>query len=302
MDVSKLDLNLIKVLLVLLQEKNTHKAAERLDTSQPAVSRSLAKLRIAMGDPLFVRHNRGLKLTPRAEELAVSLPLAYAQLQSSLEGHSFHPSDISGKFRVALNGFLIESHGCAIYHFFMSQCPSIELEIVSFSSSTIKELINGECDIAFTYQPLTSPKELYQKNIGFSRFGFICRQGLVELDKVIKIDELEKYRWAGLIVPEFNAQIVFVQRYSNFSGKPVFRSQHVNPILGAILDEDMLFIAPENFFRIVDQCKYQFVDMDEPGSLAKRVELDIVMVYNSRFWSTSKYKWLESQFTKVIQQ
>ncbi|MFJ5229553.1 LysR family transcriptional regulator [Kitasatospora sp. NPDC088391] len=64
-----MDLNLLRVLDVLLQEHSVTRAAERLGTSPAAVSRSLARLRRAVGDPLLVRAGQGLVPTPRAVEL-----------------------------------------------------------------------------------------------------------------------------------------------------------------------------------------------------------------------------------------
>ena len=164
MNLNTLDLNLLKVLLVLLEEKNTHRAADRLDTSQPAVSRALGRLREALDDQLFVRHNRGLKLTPRAEELASVLPGIYTQLEKALESRQFEPSQMEGRFRIALNGFLIESYGTEIYRLFNRACPNVELELYSFGSSTITQLQDGRCDLAITYQPLATLK-MYTKRI-----------------------------------------------------------------------------------------------------------------------------------------
>ncbi|MEV4561690.1 LysR family transcriptional regulator [Kitasatospora sp. NPDC049285] len=64
-----MDLNLLPVLDALLQEHSVTRAAERLGTSPAAVSRSLARLRRAVGDPLLVRAGQGLVPTPRAVEL-----------------------------------------------------------------------------------------------------------------------------------------------------------------------------------------------------------------------------------------
>ncbi|MFK8907813.1 LysR family transcriptional regulator [Streptomyces sp. YS-3] len=64
-----MDLNLLRVLDVLLQENSVTRAAERLGTSPAAVSRTLARLRRAVGDPLLVRAGQGLVPTPRALEL-----------------------------------------------------------------------------------------------------------------------------------------------------------------------------------------------------------------------------------------
>ncbi|GCD44519.1 LysR family transcriptional regulator [Streptomyces paromomycinus] len=64
-----MDLNLLRVLDALLQENSVTRAAGRLGTSPAAVSRTLARLRRAVGDPLLVRAGQGLVPTPRAVEL-----------------------------------------------------------------------------------------------------------------------------------------------------------------------------------------------------------------------------------------
>ncbi|WP_309031215.1 LysR family transcriptional regulator [Streptomyces alfalfae] len=66
---SPVDLRLLPALDALLQEGSVTGAAERLALSPPAMSRTLAKIRRALGDPVLVRAGRGLVPTPRALEL-----------------------------------------------------------------------------------------------------------------------------------------------------------------------------------------------------------------------------------------
>jgi DNA-binding transcriptional LysR family regulator len=63
------DFNLLVTLDVLLAEGSVAKAARRLRLSPSAMSRTLARLRVATGDPLLVRAGRGLVPTPRAVAL-----------------------------------------------------------------------------------------------------------------------------------------------------------------------------------------------------------------------------------------
>ncbi|MGW5532129.1 LysR family transcriptional regulator, partial [Streptomyces xanthochromogenes] len=64
-----MDLNLLRVLDALLRENSVTRAAERLGTSPAAVSRTLARLRRTVGDPLLVRAGQRMVPTPRALEL-----------------------------------------------------------------------------------------------------------------------------------------------------------------------------------------------------------------------------------------
>src|SRR5882757_5305723 len=64
-----MDMNLLAALDALLAERSVTGAARRLGLSSSAMSRTLARLRSATGDPLLVRAGRGLVPTPRASEL-----------------------------------------------------------------------------------------------------------------------------------------------------------------------------------------------------------------------------------------
>src|ERR1700704_4829306 len=64
-----MDMNLLAALDALLAEGNVAGAARRLGLSASAMSRTLARLRAATGDPLLVRAGRGMVPTPRATEL-----------------------------------------------------------------------------------------------------------------------------------------------------------------------------------------------------------------------------------------
>src|SRR3954465_3035390 len=61
-----LDLNLLKVFEALMTEGSVTRAANALLMTQPAVSNALARLRDALGDPLFVRSGTGIRPTQRA--------------------------------------------------------------------------------------------------------------------------------------------------------------------------------------------------------------------------------------------
>ena len=61
---AKADLNLLVALYVLLEEGSVSAAAKRLSITQPAMSKTLARLRNTFDDPLFVRSKRGIQPTP----------------------------------------------------------------------------------------------------------------------------------------------------------------------------------------------------------------------------------------------
>ncbi|MGO1079515.1 LysR family transcriptional regulator [Inquilinus sp. CA228] len=68
--VQSVDLNLLIALDALLTERSVTGAARRLGLSPSAMSRTLARLRLATGDPLLVQAGRTLAATPYAEALS----------------------------------------------------------------------------------------------------------------------------------------------------------------------------------------------------------------------------------------
>jgi LysR family transcriptional activator for leuABCD operon len=69
LNIRAIDLNLLPVFEAVYEERNMTRAADRLAMTQPAVSNAVARLRSAIGDPLFVPGRRGAVVTPAADEL-----------------------------------------------------------------------------------------------------------------------------------------------------------------------------------------------------------------------------------------
>lgn len=62
-DFSRIDLNLLVVLLVMYEVRSVTQAAHRLYLGQPAVSAALKRLREMFDDPLFVRAGSAAAVT-----------------------------------------------------------------------------------------------------------------------------------------------------------------------------------------------------------------------------------------------
>ena len=299
MNLSTFDLNLLKTLLVLLQEKNTNRAAERLGTSQPAVSRTLAKLRRELNDPLFTRHARGLILTPRAEQIAHELPEIMNSLELALQNIRFDPSKQTGRLSLALNGFLIESHGFQIYQALQKEAPELQLELHSYSPMTVSQLISGEIDAAINYFPLDISKELRQIIVGYLKTGLICRAGHPLANQHVNPDKIFAHDLVGLIIPDHNIRDLLAKKYAEVGVqvKTRFRSQQVNPILNVVETSDSLFVAPTALLNRLDQDRFASVHVDYDN---KVLEQKLGFIYNSRHSSSPKFKWLEDLITNIL--
>jgi DNA-binding transcriptional LysR family regulator len=88
----KLDLNLLQTFEVLLAERNVTRAAARLNTTQPALSAQLSRLRQMFSDPLFIPGSRGMTPTPRALELQPQIAQLMSTLRAVVHPTSFDPA------------------------------------------------------------------------------------------------------------------------------------------------------------------------------------------------------------------
>src|SRR5258708_991995 len=92
-DLHKFDLNLLAVFDALMREQHVGRAGELLGLTQPAVSHALGRLRHLLDDPLFVRHDKGVRPTARAAALADAIAPALRILRASLrQGDEFDPA------------------------------------------------------------------------------------------------------------------------------------------------------------------------------------------------------------------
>lgn len=99
---ARVDLNLLKALHALLEERSVTRAAERLHITQSAMSKSLTRLRDLFGDPLLVRTAEGLQPTLRAQQIAPALYRIFVQVESCLYPPRFDPAVATGRIRIAV--------------------------------------------------------------------------------------------------------------------------------------------------------------------------------------------------------
>lgn len=142
------DVNLLRVLAVLLEERSVKAAAARLYLSQSAVSKQLAKLREAFDDPLFERLSKGLQPTPKALALAPDIYAILGQIDKLTLPTEFEPE----KSRRTFNFDLVETAYTMAYLRFLphllQQAPRISINSQTWSDETHHRLIRREIDFA----------------------------------------------------------------------------------------------------------------------------------------------------------
>ena len=189
MNMSKVDLNLLVYLDVLLRECNVTRAAEELSISQPAMSNSLRRLRDLFGDPILVRTSEGMTPTDRAIELQplVRTVLAAAE-QAILPKTDFDPAASRRIFRIMASDYTEATLVPALLSRLRKQAPKIRLDIMTPSDVSFHDVERGKVDLVINRFD-TLPQSFHQVRLWDDSFSCVVSAQ----NAIIKNWNLESY-------------------------------------------------------------------------------------------------------------
>lgn len=132
-------------------------AAQRLNTTQPAISARMRELELRVGTSLFRRDGRSMSLTPAARKLVRECAPLLRQMEAALLGSGGF-GEASGVVRIGAG----EIAAASILPQFLAELtkdmPRIGLEIeIDLTAHLIQQLLTGRTDMAFAAGPIAHP-------------------------------------------------------------------------------------------------------------------------------------------------
>jgi DNA-binding transcriptional LysR family regulator len=173
---SSLSLSLLCTLDTLLELRNLSHAALRLDSSQSVLSRHLAHLREAFGDPLLVRQGREFVLTARAEALVIPLKQVIADLDALSDPEQFYPERCTRTFKLAASDYIAEHMLPILIKRLQQVAPHVSIEYLTWQPTRFDLLASGELDLVTTMLD-DAPAELHGRVLGEDRPVCVMRGG-----------------------------------------------------------------------------------------------------------------------------
>lgn len=151
-----MDFHQLKYFQVLARMQHMTHAAEHLSLSQPALSRSMAKLEEELGVPLFERHHRMIRLNRYGE---LFLKRVDRMLREMDEGRRelfelIHPErgEICLGFLHTLGTSIIPD----LIRDFKKKYPAVHFQLVeNHSYSLVEDLLNGKLDLCLLAKPIS---------------------------------------------------------------------------------------------------------------------------------------------------
>jgi DNA-binding transcriptional LysR family regulator len=165
-----IDLNQLRILIALDDERNITRAAARLYISQSAASHNLAKLRLRFNDPLFVRTSNGMEPTPFSRSMlpilrrGVSTIKRAANMQSS-----FNPHEDAHTFYIGASDYFEFVAMPLLTETFVTKAPNIRLSIdISSENTKMDRIENEQLDLYVGVDNLHQASQNFNRQIWLS--------------------------------------------------------------------------------------------------------------------------------------
>ncbi|MBJ9975804.1 LysR family transcriptional regulator [Pseudomonas sp. S75] len=187
------DMNLLVALDALLDEGSVVGAAQRMNLSPAAMSRTLGRIREALGDPVLVRAGRGLVPTPRA--LALRDQVRALVEQAGLVFNSADNVDLSRlerTFNVRTNDLFIALYGAQLLHMMQDQAPRTVLRFVPESHGDDLVLRQGHIDLVVSSSIELGP-EIKVQHLFDTHFVGLARERHPIFDTPITPESFVRY-------------------------------------------------------------------------------------------------------------
>lgn len=172
------DLNLLTALDALLREGSVAAAARRLNLSESAMSRTLARLRAATGDPLLVRAGSTMVPTPHAEALREQVLELALQARQVLQpaGARFDLASLQRSFTLRTNDAFVEVFGPALVARVAEAAPGVRLRFAPKPDKDVRQLREGLIDLDIGVLGHAGP-EVRVQALYRDRFVGVVRRG-----------------------------------------------------------------------------------------------------------------------------
>ena len=172
-----IDLNLLTALDALLDEGSVLGAARRMNLSAPAMSRTLGRIRRALGDEILVRAGRRMVPTPRALELhgRVRSVIEDARLVMRPEGLA-DPATLVRGFTVRASDYVAGVFGAALQAIAAREAPQVTLRFADQGKEDVTALREGRIDLDIGVLGSIGP-EIRMQTLLRDRFVAVVRRG-----------------------------------------------------------------------------------------------------------------------------
>ncbi len=297
MNIRNFDLNLLLVFKTLFEEKNVTRASKKMGITQPAMSNALNRLRYLVKDELFIRGPKGMRPTPRANDLSLPIQTALNNLELSLSSINFNPKTTKKLYRISMSDDVAPIILPNLVDFIEKNSPESSLSIRSEQGNeALKLLDNNEIDFSVGRFE-TVPSRFGHSDMFTEDYVCICRKThKFALEKKLSIDQYLSCK--HLRVAPMGAPLHPIDRtlgQLNFEREITVRIELITLAPMIISNTDLILTLPSKTAQRMSK-NYDFNIIELPLDLEKR---KTKMVWHKELTNHPTFDWIKNQILKT---
>lgn len=286
-----LNLNFLKIFYEVANCNSFLKAANKLYITQPAISRSIAKLEEELGVVLFNRANNGVSLTPYGQVLykyikeSSDLLAACQRMLKSMSNVEDTNIVIGAQSHIVMNYLMKKIIN------FRQQHPNVKMKFVDMPTrDLIEELVKGNLDFVID----TSPIENIYNNIEITPIVNLDTCFIKSTKNKERFCSLEDLKNQFLILPSArsslrkNLDTCFIEHNLEFEPMIEFTTEEL--IINAIKNNAGIGYVVKTNLSLSDEDNIQIIEMAE-----KLPKIEINLICRRKYMTSIAKKFIENE-------
>ncbi|MFG1347678.1 LysR family transcriptional regulator [Xanthobacter autotrophicus DSM 431] len=186
------DFRSLEIFYWVSQLESFSKAAERLNTTQPAVSQRIAALEAELKTRLFARTSRSISLTEKGRVL-VDYAERFLRLRAAMMEAVATPEAMSGVVRLGVSETIVQTWLSRFIERAHAVYPNVLIDLTVDITPVMRDaLVSRELDLAFLLGPLTEPN-MANLDLGSYRLAVVAASDLVVGLEPLALRDILKY-------------------------------------------------------------------------------------------------------------
>ncbi|MEO0321458.1 MAG: LysR family transcriptional regulator [Myxococcota bacterium] len=279
----QLNLNLLLALHFLVEERSVTGAAKRAGVTQSAMSRSLARLREMLDDPLLVRTRHGMKLTPRSSALGEPLRRLVADAAAIVDHRvDFDPATARRTLTISSSDYVHAALMPQLLAALEREAPGIDVVLRPESRQAAELLEEGLIDLAITLPDFIGDRGLRTQKLLTDDFVCVLREGHPAADDTWTLESYCALRHA--LTSQRERTVGHVDRHLERLGlarRVAFVAPSFLAVAHLVVKSDLVATLPRRVARSL---------ADTRGLLTRPVPLPLPGFDTAQFWHERRHR------------
>ncbi len=305
---SRIDLNLLVALQVLIEECNVSKSAERLFITQSAMSKTLGRLRELFDDPLFTRSSHGMVPTPKAKELQKKLTEVLQGVQGLVSAKEFDPWTFQGELKISVPEYIGMAVLPVLLEELQEEAPHLRLIAISRIEHQLEQLASGHLDLAIHVKYANYSQDYTLDPIANLPPVLLMRQGhplLTQRKDVFSMEDMRElvttYPQVRLYIPDLD-EVDFGQRDSPANtaqkfAEVVFETSHMFTAIEVVKRTNCVLYGPP-FITRHPQLGVGITSIQLP--VGEDMYIHYVLASHRRVETSGVHQWLRQKIINIV--